>query len=817
MATFLLVNPDNPDDDSFSVPRAEGSEATGGARAVSLLALLGILRRHRWLVFGIVLLALSAATFLVLREAPVYRASAVVRLVDGRRALTGPFAEAPAPERRGSTVDPLLSLVSLMHGRGLLGTVVDDEGLRLQVETPGLPRERLQQVELAELMAEARYELHFTPTTVRMVGPTGEVRGGYGTPIELEGIRLTVAAQPPVANATLVALPREAAIDMLLQDLQIRPRVHTDIVDVAYSATDPALAQRVVNAVVENFQASDAGSLQEQAARRRLFLEEQLARNDSMLLDLQQRITEYRSQQHIYNPGALLEAQQTGLLTLEIRTEELSAERRMYESILFGLERSPNGAASERLRILLSAPGIAANPVIAQIFTQLTQYQTERDSLITGPWASAATHPDVQRLNTLIRNREESLVSAVRGHIAYLNEQIASYGGLRARSAGSIRSLLQADAAEAELTAQAEPLRHMGEQLREEYQRAQLAEAVAVGQFEIVDLASQPYRPVDRGLVLKLVIGLMLGLGLGFGAAFAREAIDTSIRRRQELESVLRAPTLAVVPRTLTSVTQGRRWLLPAGPQGKRWLPSFNVKRSAALLPEPDAPLEGLVTISEPRSPGAESYRMLRTGILFTRDGKRVKSVVVTSAVPEEGKTTTAANLAIAVAQEGLRTLIIDGDLRRARLHRLFRTGRSPGLVQVVQEQVPLEDAIRATSLNGLDILPAGLLPPGPSDLLASSRIRTLLQQLTDRYDLIILDAPPLLAVADAATITALADGVLLVVRAGKTARGAMEQARQQLTNVGAHLLGAVLNDPDAQLVREENYYYAYDYSATVG
>jgi tyrosine-protein kinase Etk/Wzc len=394
-------------------------------------------------------------------------------------------------------------------------------------------------------------------------------------------------------------------------------------------------------------------------------------------------------------------------------------------------------------------------------------------------------------------------VSAVRGHIAYLNERITALGSLHSRNIGSIRSLLQAEAEEASLAERVEPYKQMGNQLREEYQRARITEAVEAGHLEIIDLATLPYQPINSGLLLKLAIGLMLGVALGGGSAFAREAINTSVRRRQELEDLLRVPTLAVVPRTLVPGLRGRGWLLPA----------FGGSKSAGSLPAPDLPPGELVTLSSPLSPGAESYRMLRTGVLFSRDGERVQSIVVTSSVPEEGKTTTAANLAIAVAQEGLRPLIIDCDLRRARLHKLFGTGKSPGLVQIVQDQVPLDTAIRATSQDGLSFLPAGLLPPGPSDLLSSSRMQELLDQLTARYDLVILDAPPLLALADAAVLTALADGVVLVVRAGRTARGAMEQARRQLTFVGARLLGTVLNDPDAQLIYDEDYYYAYDYA----
>jgi capsular exopolysaccharide synthesis family protein len=397
-------------------------------------------------------------------------------------------------------------------------------------------------------------------------------------------------------------------------------------------------------------------------------------------------------------------------------------------------------------------------------------------------------------------------VSAVRGHTLYLNERIAAFGGIQSRNVGSIRSLLRAESEEAALIEQAEPFRQMGDQLREEYQKARIAEAVGVGHLEIVDLATLPYQPVDSGLYLKLAIGLMLGLALGGGSAFARDAVNTSIRRRQELEEILQVPTLGVIPPTLTSVAQGRRWLLPA---------SNNARRGTQLSSPETAPSE-LVTLSDPRSPGAESFRMLRTGILFPRTGERLRSIVVTSSVPEEGKTTTAANLAITMAQEGIQTLIVDCDLRRARLHRLFRTGKSPGLVQVVQGQISLVDAIRATPIEGLSILPAGLLPTGPSDLLASSRMKELLREFQESHELVILDTPPLLALADAATLTALVDGVLLVVRAGRTARGAMEQAQRQLTLVGARLLGTVLNDPDAQLRYDEAYYYAYDESGVV-
>jgi capsular exopolysaccharide synthesis family protein len=222
--------------------------------------------------------------------------------------------------------------------------------------------------------------------------------------------------------------------------------------------------------------------------------------------------------------------------------------------------------------------------------------------------------------------------------------------------------------------------------------------------------------------------------------------------------------------------------------------------------------------LSDARSSSAEAYRTLRTNILFSAAVRAVARVVITSPGPEEGKSTTAANLAIAFAQQGHRVLLIDCDLRRARIHKIFDDTHVPGLTSILVGGEPVPAAIRQTRVPGLNILPSGPLPPNPAELLGSSQMIKLLDVLSASYDMLILDTPPLLAASDAAIVSRIADGALVVVRAGRTEKSALQTGIQQLTTVGARVLGTVLNDPDAEVpkyARYYGYYYNnyYDYS----
>jgi capsular exopolysaccharide synthesis family protein len=342
----------------------------------------------------------------------------------------------------------------------------------------------------------------------------------------------------------------------------------------------------------------------------------------------------------------------------------------------------------------------------------------------------------------------------------------------------------------------------MEDELRADFQRARMAEAVEAGDIDVVALAPLPSTPLLNSAALKVVLGLILGLALGTVIAYILEALNTSIRRPEDLEAVLHVPGLAVIPR----ITDGSR---NAQSHFRRLLGS-----GKAAHPTVGSPLTGNQTFSI----GIEAFRNLRTGLIWSDGGETLRSLVVTSAAPGEGKTMTAANLAVTLAYDGLRVLLVDCDIRRPRIHGLFQLPRSPGLMELLRASgdpdVPPPRAIRETPVARLSVLTCGALPVNAANLLSGTRMRVLLAELQEQFDIIVLDTPPVLATADASIVASLTDGVLLVVRAGTTDRNAAQRAYQQLANVGARVVGTVLNDPGGEVAKEGDYYYPYDYAA---
>jgi capsular exopolysaccharide synthesis family protein len=221
-----------------------------------------------------------------------------------------------------------------------------------------------------------------------------------------------------------------------------------------------------------------------------------------------------------------------------------------------------------------------------------------------------------------------------------------------------------------------------------------------------------------------------------------------------------------------------------------------------------------LITHVDPRSPVAEAYRSMRTNLAFARAQQSPQAIVVASPGPSDGKSTTVANLAITFAQQGQRTLLIDADLRRAVLDKAFNVGRSPGLTEVIIGENTLDDVVHETSVPNLSIIASGRFPPNPAELLGSTRMQEILHDAKARFDVVLLDSPPLLAVTDAAVMSTMVDGVVLVIRTERTKRDAVRRALGHLRSVRGRLLGAVLNDVDmrsgAYYGSYGHYYYSY-------
>ena len=219
--------------------------------------------------------------------------------------------------------------------------------------------------------------------------------------------------------------------------------------------------------------------------------------------------------------------------------------------------------------------------------------------------------------------------------------------------------------------------------------------------------------------------------------------------------------------------------------------------------------MEGLnlVTQNDPKNPGAEAYRVIRTGIQFAQAGKELQTIALTSCTPNEGKSTTIANLAVVLTQAGKSVLLIDCDMRNPTVHKNFNLSNKIGLSSCISMGTALSDAVQKTSIEGFDALTAGVIPPNPSELLGSERMKNLLQRAKEQYDYVLIDTPPVMPVTDALIVSRFVDGMILVIASAEVKVEMARDVKNQLVHAGANILGVVLNK-----VRSEHHGYGYGY-----
>jgi capsular exopolysaccharide synthesis family protein len=300
----------------------------------------------------------------------------------------------------------------------------------------------------------------------------------------------------------------------------------------------------------------------------------------------------------------------------------------------------------------------------------------------------------------------------------------------------------------------------------------------------------------------------LLGICLGIGLVFARECFDSSLDTPQEVWRAVALNTFGVIPdlstlkdRLLNYDKGFPRKLLP--------------KSSAQSRRQNSTASKELIVSHHPLSMIAESYRSLRTALLFSQPEKPPKVILLTSPSPTEGKTLTTLNLAIALAQDGHKILVIDADLRKGSCHTRLGITNHKGLSNVLTGNLTLEEAVRPTSVNGLSLLSRGICPPNPTDLLGSQKMRQLLSELRDSFSFILIDSPPAIAVSDAAVLSVMSDGVLLVFHGRKTTKALARQAMERLDTIRAPFLGVILNG--VNLDNPEYAYYRTYYGSDYG
>jgi succinoglycan biosynthesis transport protein ExoP len=759
--------------------------------------LFGILRRRWWLVTLITLVAGTYAWYRVRNQPHSYHASAVVQLLDSRNALASGLVK---DDNRISAMYMTTSEAEIIRSRAVANVVVDSEPLGLRVNAVGFPNSFLSDVSVDDGVVAVRIPITFTKSGV-LVGSTRGEPTPFGMPVSSAGLHFIVRAPVPgITRGAVSVTSRDRAADRLGFGLDVVPRKQTTLIDITYTADDRLTAKRIVNSVARAYQAVDTRLAQQQLRRKRLFVEEQLARTDAQLAEADRALSTFRTKQQAYSSQDKFKSQQEALASFDVRREDLDGNRKMATSLLRKFETGNDATRKSVLSMLASAPEVSGDQSpVPDLYRRFVGYRQSRAELTSGPSGKASTHPEVLRLDTLIASTEAELLSAARAHVALLDARIDALDEVRRQSANTLEQLPAAEAAETGLQQNADALRSQAALLRSEYQQARIAEAAELGQVEIVDLATHAFATA-LGRTRFIGFFLFLGLLVGTGIALLLEGADRTVKRRDDVELSLQVPVLGTIPRISSKPDSGNH--------GTRGMSSLRNHKSTAGKRRQIA----LSADVRARSPGAEAFRQLGTSLLYSQAGHTPRRILVTSPGEGDGKTSIASNLAITLARRKHRVLLVDCDIY-GKLHSIFQLPAAPGLSEIVLNEVHPADAIHVTSVPGLSLMTSGTVDAPATDLIGSDRMRAMLKDLTYEFDIIVLDCSPTLALADSTILSANSDTVLLVVRAGHTATAAAIEAMRQLLSVGARVAGVVLNDPDDRVRQYGADYPTYSYA----
>jgi len=750
---------------------------------VGIADYLRVLYRRRIvaiLTFLAVMVSVSVHTFLM---TPIYEAASLVQIKDeqAQNTLLGELVQL-------GRSNPVAAEMEIIRSRSVSEAVVRElhldvivldasEKLEVTMKNVNLPQKRRgQTLEVEFVDDQGAFEVIYKGD---LLGK-GDLQNGFHD----SGIHFNIDAPHPRDGAwfKFVQRPFDATVRMVQNNLGVSEvGEKTQIIKVVYRSQFPEMARDIVNQIVEVYQNKNREEKSREASQTLKFIQGQLDIIHGNLQDSEENLRRYKEENSIMllsnEAGAIIDS----VAKFEVQRAQLEIQRFQYLSMLSAIEVAgiedatlPNLSSTENM--VLSSLGLQLAELKGKKAALMAELTEQAPEVIAVTKEIEAVGEQVKQVLQQTVNNFNARLNKIDKVIDDYNKQISSLPGAERDLAGLMRS--------SEVTNQIYTF------LLQKHEEARIAEAATISNIRVIDLAVTPKAPIKPNVRLNLLLGLVAGLLLALGVAFFLEFIDDSLKSIEEVERVIRKPIYGIIPR----------------------IPDYR-KESEEAHPAAST----LVTHYSPKSPISEAFRTMRTNIHFADPDQKLNSLLITSAGPSEGKSTIVSNLALTFANIGRRTLLLDCDLRKPNVHNIFEINRDPGLTNILLHDKTWQEVVHETKVPNLYVMTSGPIPPNPTEMAGSQGMRDVIDMFRKEFDLILLDSPPVVAVTDAAILSSIVDGTLLVVELGRSRASGVNRAIDLLEKVKANLLGIVTNSIYAGYRYDYGYYSYYYYYAEGG
>jgi polysaccharide biosynthesis transport protein len=596
--------------------------------------------------------------------------------------------------------------------------------------------------------------------------------------------------KPISSGGAAMQITVEQAADILSSRLEVEAVRDSRLAEVRYTDADPQRAQKILSRICDSYVDSNLDQILESTNAAVDWLRGQLVTLKGDLESSELALHDYKKDKNVLS------------VSIDDQSNMLRTEMTRLNEVLTDLRARREHAQARRAELMkieasdpadLPAQELMASGVLQEL--RASYVQASRNLEAARATGKGDEHPEVKALRATLEESRRAILLEVKNIQRVvdsdwdgLNREVSGLSGLLEDAKQRALDLNLLEIEYKRLQRDKETNERLYGIVTERTKESDLTRMLRINNIRVVERPLKPAAPVSPVVPLNLGMGAIAGLLLGVALAIGREQLDRSIKTPEDLEQAHGILFLGLLP------------ALQAPEKGRRAKPAVPAEDHA---PE-------LIVHFEPNSGTAEAARALRTNILYMSPDRPYQTLLVTSAGPSEGKTTVASCIAVAMAHAGHRVVLLDCDMRRPRVHKVFGLSNETGVTTALVDQSSIDEIVHDTVVPNMKVICTGPIPPNPSELLHSDSFARLLDDLRSRFDRVIIDSPPIVPVTDAAILATQVDGTILIVRAFQTSRDLVRRAKRALNDVGAHLVGSVLNA--VELDRPEYGYYRYQY-----